>query len=452
MRQPDWISDCGRYRLYNADCRDVLPLLEPVDTVITDPPYDLTANKKGGSGPASASSKTPAGRARITTGFMGKSWDGTGVAFDPATWVKVLESLKPGGMLLSFGGTRTYHRMACAIEDAGFEIRDCMMFLFGTGFPKSLDISKSIDRVAGAEREDKFEGAFDRRCGPTGNKKCDKCGKWLVSGTPCQCPRPQDEPVTDAARLWSGYGTALKPAYEPIVLAMKPLDGTFAENAQRHGVAGLNIDGGRIPANGDSLGGGRVSTKTEGWDRPWKHDKKAIAACIQRGQEAVAKAESLGRWPANVILDEAAGAMLDEQTGPQQSGGTPAKRFAAKTKHAYGEFNGQENPDGIGRTAGYVSRFFYCTKASASDRRGSKHPTVKPLALIEYLCRLTMMPAGGGTVLDPFMGSGTTIEACIMLDRPCIGIEQDKEHGYFADCVARAKAAIQARKSRLFSK
>jgi site-specific DNA-methyltransferase (adenine-specific) len=392
MREPDWVSDCGRYRLYNADCRDVLPLAEPAATAITDPPYDLTANKKGGSGPASASNKTPAGRARITTGFMGKSWDGTGVAFDPATWVKVLDSLKPGGMLLAFGGTRTYHRMTCAIEDAGFEIRDCLAWMYGQGFPKSLNFGRSLPG-------------------------------------------------------WSGYGTALKPAYEPIVLAMKPLDGTFAENAQQYGVAGLNIDGGRIAVDPGGSDDPRL-----GGNGKWRTDK--AAQNIYEGGFAGEDQSSnpLGRWPANVILDESAGEMLDEQVGPQHSGGTPARRFARKTKHAYGDFNGQENPNGIGRTSGFVSRFFYCAKASAADRRGSKHPTIKPLSLIEYLCRLTLMPTDdGGTVLDPFAGSGTTLEACIRLDRPCIAIEQDKEHGYFADCIARAEAAIKERKGKLFA-
>jgi hypothetical protein len=208
------------YTLHHGDCLDVLRTFADcsVDAVVTDPPYGLS--------------------------FMGKRWDYDVPSED--IWRECLRVLKPGGHLLAFAGTRTQHRMAVRIEDAGFEIRDMIAWVYGSGFPKSLDVSKAIDKSAGVDREDKFEGAFDRRSGPTGNKKCETCGKWLVSGSPCQCLRPQDHPVTELARQWQGWGTALKPAMEPITVARKPLIGTVTENVLEHGTGGLNIDGCRV--------------------------------------------------------------------------------------------------------------------------------------------------------------------------------------------------------------
>src|SRR5579862_2961736 len=238
--------------VYHGDCLSVLPMMheESIDTVITDPPYHLTTGKSGGSGAASLNQNSPAGRSRIGTGFMGKAWDGGDVAFRPGTWSAVMRVCKPGAFLLAFGGTRTFHRLACAIEDAGWEIRDTLMWLYGSGFPKSLDISKAIDKQAGAEREvigrkPKMGGVVHKPNGTGWDRP------WQSE------PGAEDrllnitDPSTDAAKLWDGWGTALKPAWEPIIVAMKPLDGTFAENAQKHGVAGLNIEGGRIPLNGD---------------------------------------------------------------------------------------------------------------------------------------------------------------------------------------------------------
>jgi hypothetical protein len=241
-------------KVYHGNCLEVLTEIQGISAVVTDPPYHLQsivkrfgksiedkenyANNTVGVNPYARLSKS---------GFMGKTWDGGDVSFDLNTWETVRKSCKPGAVLLSFGGSRTFHRIAVAIEEAGWEYRDTIMWVYGSGFPKSLDISKAIDKLAGIEREDKFEGSFERHAGPTGNKRCDKCGKWLVSGSPCQCPRPQDEPQSTIAKLWDGYGTALKPAFEPVLVCMNPIDGTFANNALKHGVAGLNIDGCRVP-------------------------------------------------------------------------------------------------------------------------------------------------------------------------------------------------------------
>jgi site-specific DNA-methyltransferase (adenine-specific) len=330
--------------IYLGDCRDVLPTLEAssFDACLCDPPYGLTANKKGGSGVASLNERSPAGRSRIGTGggFMGNKWD-AGVP-GPETWAAVYRVLKPGAFLLAFGGTRTHHRLMCAIEDAGFEIRDMLMWLYGSGFPKSLDISKAIDKKAGAKRE--------------------------VTG-----PRVYGD-GTDAAKLWDGYGTALKPAYEPIIVAMKPCEGTFAENALRHGIAGINIEAGRIGT-------------AESTARP-------------SGANGTYPA---GRWPANVILNEESARLLDEQSG--QSSEKPRllhHRSAAGFVDTGGAFETRTHGD-----SGGASRFFYCAKASKSERGdGNNHPTVKPLKLIEYLARL-ILPPQGGKLLVPFSGSGS---------------------------------------------
>lgn len=204
--------------IYHGDCREVLPTLEEnsIDTVITDPPYGLS--------------------------FMGNDWDHgvPGCEF----WKHVLRVCRPGAFLLAFGGTRTYHRLACAIEDAEWEIRDCMMWLYGSGFPKSMNISKAIDAKAGTVREIISQGKPVKRMIPGADQ--DETGSWIKNNGRTFVPT-ETIPSTDSAKLWNGWGTALKPAWEPIIVAMKPLDGTFAQNAISHGVAGLNIDGGRIP-------------------------------------------------------------------------------------------------------------------------------------------------------------------------------------------------------------
>jgi len=400
----------GPCRLINADCRDALACLDEnsIDTIITDPPYGLS--------------------------FMGKEWDHgiPGVQF----WEAALRVAKPGAILMAFGGTRTFHRLACAIEDAGWELRDTIMWVYGTGFPKSLDISKAIDKAAGVKREDKFEGAFERRAGPTGNKRCDACGKWLVSGSPCQCPRPQDFPQTDAAKTWSGYGTALKPAWEPIIVAMKPLDGTFAENAIKHGVAGLNIDGGRIECGERQL---TLSPPKNG-EYPGEFRQGGIAGGTT----------TLGRFPANLIHDGSDDVMALFPSCGNSSGrtgvavernGEPSqdRRYTEKGGTNFAAKPGLRRLDD-----GSAARFFYCAKASSSERGDfNTHPTVKPLALMEYLCKLTKTPTGG-TVLDMFMGSGSTGVACVNTGRSFIGIEREDspEQPFFTITSQRIENAV----------
>jgi len=264
-----------QWMLYEGDCVEVMKRLpdNSVDSVVTDPPYEL--------------------------GFMGKKWDSTGIAYNVAMWREVLRVLKPGGHLLSFGGTRTYHRMACAIEDAGFEMRDQLQWLYGSGFPKSMDIGKAIDKAAGAERT---EGARiwtgGRRTGCIANSPETNLGTQTLVKF--------DTPATPEAQQWNGWGTALKPANEPIVLARKPLsERTIAANVLKWGTGGLNIDGCRIDLNGEKPPTG------SGKPCPNGNADMMSRALGNRGNTTPVT----GRFPANLLFDEEAAAMLDEQSG-----------------------------------------------------------------------------------------------------------------------------------------
>ncbi len=393
MRRPDCHGE--RFQIYQGDCRDVLAVLPEgsIESCITDSPYHLTQVSRKGSPRQPGTG--PFGRHRLATkGFMGAGWDGGDVAFRPETWAAVLRVLKPGGFLLAFGGTRTFHRLMCAIEDAGFEIRDVISWLYGQGFPKSHDIAKAMAKAS-----------------------------------------------ADAARRWNGWNTALKPAWEAIIVAMKPLDGTFVANALKHGVAGLHIDGARIqrpvPHHDESGTAPRGRKGEASADRRYDENGGTNFA-MKPGPRG---GDSRGRWPANVVLQHAPGCddsacapgcpvrMLDAQSGVRASGGRKAG-----VRKGIGYHGG--NGDGglaIAANSGGASRFFFCSKASPRERseglpKGTKnsHSTVKPVALMEYLCRLTMTPTGG-TVLDPFMGSGTTGVAALRTGRRFIGIEKDAE-------------------------
>jgi len=409
-----------------GDCQARLRELadNSVDSIVTDPPYGLS--------------------------FMGKKWDYDVPSVD--IWREALRVLKPGGHLLAFGGTRTYHRLVVAIEDAGFEIRDQVQWIYGQGFPKSLDISKAIDKAAGIERE-----VVGRYKSPEAPTRLNTTSSEAMFHSKQLADAELTAPSTDAAKQWSGWGTALKPANEPICLARKPLEKglTIAQNVQRWGTGGLNIDASRIGAesiprkahDGDKYAGFKGNTQGE---------YKGIVGYSQ------------GRFPANVILDEAAGEMLDEQTGflapsgnKRPSKGDAIFGSAVETRTIPG-VNSYSHEGGGG-----ASRFFYCAKASTSERnagcegmpkkapvgeygltgdtgnpqqtphkheaRANFHPTVKPIKLMEYLIKLITPP--GGIVLDPFMGSGTTGVAARRLGINFTGIELNPE--YFE--IARAR-------------
>ena len=451
--------ESDRATIYHGDCRDIMEGKLPdnwVDSIVTDPPYEL--------------------------GFMGKGWDGSGIAYNCEVWENAYRILKPGGHLLAFGGTRTWHRLAAAIEDAGFEVRDSIAWMYGSGFPKSHDVSKAIDRKRD-DRDDvlRVTGEIARLrdvAGLTNRNLDDAFGfagmaghwtsiksqptvptveQWAVlrdmlnpdqwldaevwrlngrKGTPGEAWAEREvvgkyetdmgglggerlgtaggnitAPATPAAQQWQGWGTALKPAFEPIVVARKPLIGTVAVNVLAHGTGGLNIDGCRI--------GTEVPVNAPGSTKPrlamgdhWRTDATATTAT--------------GRWPANVILDESQAAELDAQSGVQKDGTVMGRPNLA---NGYGGWGAM--PDvirGYGGEGG-ASRFFYCAKAGKKERPnvdGVAHPTVKPLKLMEYLCRLVTPP--GGTILEPFAGSGTTIEAALNEGFNVIGIEMTDEY------------------------
>lgn len=401
------------------------------DAVVCDPPYELA--------------------------FMGKRWDATGVAFDPATWREVLRVLKPGAYLVAFGGTRTYHRLVCAIEDAGFEIRDQLAWLFGSGFPKSLDVSKAIDAAAGATRE----------CTRAGEVRRDGAFDGWDTGDSASRPRFDDPATPAAAAAWQGWGTALKPAHEPICLARKPLIGTVATNVLAHGVGGLNIDGCRVGFQDEddrrnAFPAGRVTSHGAGS----LAGPGAAQEVTRTGFDA--ERSPLGRWPANLCHDGSDEVLAVFPAAPGQQ--------RATGKRSSGTVYGAATQDGEGvkprGDTGSAARFFYCPKASRRDRnegcdefakkpllqssgdqspgtfqsdgtdRSSRnaHPTVKPTELMRWLCRLVTPP--GGVILDPFAGSGSTGKAAILEGFEFIGFEREPEYVAIANArIAHVRAA-----------
>ena len=421
-------------RLLLGDCVEVLQTLPEasVEAVVTDPPYDLLQASRRGSA-RSNEPDNPYGRHGSRGGFMGMAWDATGVAFRRDTWEAVLRVLRPGGHLLAFGGTRTQHRMTCAIEDAGFEIRDSISWLYGSGFPKSRDIGRTLEAAAGPK---------------------------------------------DAATVWQGWGTALKPAHEPIIVARKPLsESSVAANVLAHRTGALNVDGCRLEfASATDEAHAKVKNRHEQFGSGQRHNRiYGRDLTPQRDYSAP------GRWPTNVILSHSQGcemvgrrqvcgtnntdaetiepwrcvagcpvAELDRQSGSTRSrSGRP--RSSSAPGHGYGMTHTGAEYDDLGG----ASRFFYIAKASTRERNfglddvaeslmsspstsqgclspagkdpaRNHHPCVKPITLMRYLCRLVTPP--GGTVLDPFMGSGSTGVAAALEEFAFIGIERDETY------------------------
>jgi len=357
----------GRIELRAGDSRDVLKTIadNSIDSIVTDPPYALVSivkrfgNAKPENEKFAATNPTSAYR-RASAGFMGKTWDTGETAFAVEFWAECLRVLKPGGHLVAFSGTRSFHRMACAIEDCGFEIRDQIGWTFGSGFPKSHN---------------------------AGN----------------------------------GWGTALKPAWEPICLARKPLsEKTVAANILQHGTGAINIDGCRV----DGVIGkpGNLVDSTDVDQTSIARLGKAAGASYRGRLE---RGEISGRWPANIIHDgseEVMAAFPDADGGNFPGGG----KRSSQTDSVYGAFNGNDQSARAMGDSGSAARFFYTAKADADDRLGSKHPTVKPVDLMQWLCRLVTPP--GGTVLDPFAGTGTTGEAAFREGFKAVLIEREEEY------------------------
>ena len=372
--------------LLNGDCIEQMQKLKDegkqIDSVVTDPPYHLTSivERYGKDGSAPAKDKDGLYQ-RQARGFMGKEWDGGDIAFRTDTWKLAYDLLKPGGYLLAFSASRNYHRMAVAIEDAGFEIRDQIMWIYGSGFPKSLNIGKAIDKRLGNKRE--VVGTRVSAFGDAdGSETDDGRNLWGKEST-------KEVELTKGNSEYEGWGTALKPAHEPIVMARKPLEGTNIDNVLKYGTGAINIDGCRI--QGDDTGGERKITNRKSRDKNnvWTDDNSGMK------QEAnhFADADPKGRYPANMMHD-----------GLQED----------------------------------WARYFYCPKTSSAERGSNNtHPTVKPQELMKYLCRL--VTPKGGVVLDPFMGSGSTGMAAKDEGFDFIGIEKEQE--YFEIAEARIKVS-----------
>jgi len=435
-------------RLLNGDCLDKLKELDnnSIDSIVTDPPYGLS--------------------------FMGKKWD-----YDVPSveiWQECLRVLKPGGHLLAFAGSRTYHRMAVRIEDAGFDIRDQIMWIYGSGFPKSHNVGKSIDKMQGNPRQVVGE--------EVGTYKLDNAIKnAAVYGK--QNQKMTDDgyeikTITKGNSIGEGWGTALKPAHEPIVMARKPIEGTVAENTLQYGVGGLNIDGCRVsfedtpnPATNPKY------RKEQNYKMPEKGQESNGAVSFTSSKNEY---NTEGRWPANVILDEEAGSILDKQSG-NIKGGKAMPPFQGKPTNDINFTSGIKEINRLGyNDNGGASRFFYCPKTSAREREeglvglqtkanahmatqngtsgeASKgmerfktqpkqnfHPTVKPTELMKYLIRLVTPKAG--IVLDPFMGSGSTGKAAMQEGMWFVGIEREKE--YFE--IAKQRIEYEADKRKFW--
>ena len=376
-------------RILLGDCRERLSELpeSSVDSIVCDPPYEL--------------------------GFMGKSWDASGIAYSLDVWKAAFRALKPGGHLLAFSGTRTYHRMVVAIEDAGFEIRDQLAWVYGSGFPKSHDVAQSIEKLqttGKARRPDRDLGGLPR------NRFSGSVEGKLIADTGGKV-----ELTTEAAKQWQGWGTALKPAWEPICLARKPLVGTVATNVLEHGTGAINIDGCRVETDETITNHARSAESAK---------SKGIYgdSCAQETHQTTGQA--LGRWPANLCHD---GSDEVVEHFPSKAGAAaPVKGTepSGVTNNTYGKFNARV-PGTFFADSGSAARFFYCAKTSKSERgEGNDHPTVKPQALMRWLCRLITPP--GGVVLDPFLGSGSTGLASMSEGFRFIGIELNDNYADIA--------------------
>ena len=390
--------EVGEARVFLGDCREILRGLadNSVDSVVTDPPYEL--------------------------GFMGKKWDHTGIAYDVSVWEECLRVLKPGGHVLAFGGSRTFHRMAVAIEDAGFEIRDSIAWISNKTFPKSLNVSKAIDKKLGAERE-----VVGSKLGLPGyHLSVSDGGQALGKGVSSSTLKTRlaasqiTAPGSTEAKQWDGWGTGLKNVVEPIVMGRKPLVATVAANVLEHGVGGLNIDASRVAADMSEF------VSATGKPRSGMGHAHGFAMGDGYGGENANPPNALGRWPANVILDEYSAGLLDEQSGENPS------RFFYVARASKRDRN-----EGLGDLPDNVVGSFFGNFEVPGNKIGANpdkpnqpgkntHPTVKPTALMRYLIKLVTPP--GGTVLDPFTGSGSTGKAALLDGYKFVGAELTEEY------------------------
>jgi DNA modification methylase len=382
-------------QIYLGDNLELLKQLDDnsIDSCVSDFPYNL--------------------------GFMGKKWD---TISDYQEWCfqrakELLRVLKPGGYCLIFGGTRTHHRLVCAFEDAGFDIKDEMQWIYGSGFPKSYNISKGFDKKAGAEREVIGTQHVTKDYSRNGLK-----GDMFVLGKAVPTDIPITTPSTDLAKRWDGWGTALKPAQEPIMVAQKPIEKNYCYNVETWGVGGLNIDDSRVPLNGEKQPTGSAK-------RVYKNNQYTEEKIY--GENVLTS--PLGRYPSNIIFDEESGLLLDEQSGDRKSQRCDKPSDCGGNTWP-GTIQTNRGPRGYDDKGG-ASRFFYSAKASTKERTENglienTHPTVKPIMLIKYLVKL--VTPKNGICLDICEGSGTHARACVDLEKEnymvnYIGFDNDEE-------------------------
>lgn len=391
------------HEIHNGDCAEVMASMgdNSVDAIVTDPPYGLSfMNKEWDSFGTDTRQPgdehywvpdNPYGRSKARYGWnQDKSkLAASNRAFQDGMtpiFVEALRVAKPGAHLLCFGGTRTFHRMACAIEDAGWEIRDCIMWVYGSGFPKSMDVAKAIDKSTGYVGEVIGERTVD-----VGMQ-----GGHMHAGRKSQQQQQQVRSLSDQAKKWDGWGTCLKPAWEPIIVARKPLDGTVAHNVLKWGVGAMNIDACRVPTE-ESLNGGAHSKNSSRTALPGDTRSAAGMGLFAPGARCAEEyKQPTGRFPANLVHDGSQMVLdLFPDTG-KSSGGGGVK--APGKNGIYGTFNGHEYPQQLGLgDSGSAARFFYCAKASKKDRgEGNSHPTVKPTELMKWLVQLVTPEGGGG--------------------------------------------------------
>ena len=485
-------SEGEDYKLYQGNMLDMLDVIQPnsIDSIVTDPPYGLTSIVKrfGKDGSAPAKEGKDGSFARLSKGFMGKEWDGSGVEYNIDTWRKCYTVLKSGGYLVAFGGTRTFHRIACAIEDAGFEIRDTIMWLYGSGFPKSMNIAKGVESklTMGSANSQKFKNLQGDKV-QTGNwglnkmavEQGDKPNNYDLDG---HMRTTKVDYQTEEGKYWDGWGTCLKPAYEPIIVARKPCEGSCVDNVLKYGVGGLNIDECRIDFISDE-----DYKITKNKNQHADFGTPPMTNNVVYGDYSMVSPKnysSTGRFPANVILtyddtdkDEVCGGMPD--TVSTGGSGVASKNNSFKNIYNGGWLHDTDcvHLGGLG-DSGSAARYFYCAKASKKDRddglenfeikntgelqggrqegsagsimqnadggtrvnpyagtgapKKNTHPTVKPTELMQYLVRL--VTPRGGTVLDPFNGSGSTGKATLWENKErgaeykYIGIELTEEY------------------------
>ena len=455
-------SENKDYKLYHGSMLDMLEVIESnsIDSIVTDPPYGLTSITKrfGKEGSAPASTKNNDGSfARLSKGFMGKEWDGSGIEYNIETWQKCYEVLKPGGYLLAFGGSRTFHRIACVIEDAGFEIRDTIMWLYGSGFPKSQNIGKMYDKKMGNEREIVGETKIGKTSLGDGSG-------WDTSQNMKDIKATGKIDITKGNSKFEGWGSALKPSFEPIIVARKPFKGSLVDNVIKNGVGGINIDECRVGTETISIHNAPKGTFAGGE--------------YGRGSDTSSYRDSTGRFPANTILtydetdfEEVCGGFPNTKSNGGKTSMPDLRDVGKKSKKAIGidklSFGQVSNVERKERNyiapgdSGSAIRYFYCAKASKKDRdegldieesvitdgrkkpidnafnggetlRKNTHPTVKPTQLMQYLVRL--VSPKGATILDPFNGSGSTGKAVMYENKErnknykYIGIELTEEY------------------------